>query len=93
MSKLIFLGPPGSGKGTQAKVVSKKLAVEHLSTGDILRAEVKDGSDLGNKAEEYRTEERRVGKKSRSRGASKHLKKKQTVERPSKFSSKSIERA
>ncbi len=44
---LILLGPPGSGKGTQAAFIKNKLDVPHLSTGDILRKSVKDATDLG----------------------------------------------
>lgn len=50
---LIFLGPPGSGKGTQASRVSKELGVLHLSTGDLLREAVKQGTELGLKAKGY----------------------------------------
>jgi adenylate kinase len=50
---LIFLGPPGSGKGTQAFKLSEKLGLTHLSTGDVLRDAVKNKTDLGVKAEEY----------------------------------------
>ena len=49
--KLIFIGPPGSGKGTQAKRLSVRLAVPHISTGDMLRDAVADGTELGKKAE------------------------------------------
>ena len=51
-NKLLFLGPPGAGKGTQANLFCKKHGLEHLSTGDLLRDEVSSGSDLGNKAAE-----------------------------------------
>ena len=50
--KLLFLGPPGAGKGTQANLFSKKYSLEHLSTGDLLRDEVSSGSLLGLKAAE-----------------------------------------
>ncbi len=48
--KLLFLGPPGAGKGTQANLICKKYRLEHLSTGDLLRDEVSTGSVLGRKA-------------------------------------------
>ena len=50
---IILLGPPGSGKGTQAGYIKKKYNTEHVSTGDILRKEVSSGSDLGLEAKEY----------------------------------------
>ena len=50
---LVFLGPPGSGKGTQAVRLAEKISVLHLSTGDLLRAAVKNGTELGKKAEQY----------------------------------------
>jgi len=50
---LVFLGPPGSGKGTQAIRVAEKLNITHLSTGDVLREAVKNGTDLGKQAEAY----------------------------------------
>ena len=46
---LIFFGPPGAGKGTQAKFIAKKLNIVHLSTGDILREILSQKSDLSNK--------------------------------------------
>jgi adenylate kinase len=46
---IILLGPPGSGKGTQANFIQSKLSIPHLSTGDILRQSVKNETDLGNK--------------------------------------------
>ena len=50
--KLLFLGPPGAGKGTQANLFCKKYGLIHLSTGDLLRDEVSSGSVLGIKASE-----------------------------------------
>jgi adenylate kinase len=49
--KLMFLGPPGAGKGTQAQTSSLRYEIAHISTGDMLRAEMKNGSELGKKAE------------------------------------------
>jgi adenylate kinase len=48
--RLLFLGPPGAGKGTQAQVVSALLGVPHISTGDMLRQAVADETDLGKQA-------------------------------------------
>ena len=50
---VIIIGPPGSGKGTQAQRVSGQLDLRHLSTGDLLREAVAGGTELGKKAEEY----------------------------------------
>ena len=50
---LLIMGPPGAGKGTQAEVISSKLRVKHLSSGDMLRAAVSDQSELGKRAESY----------------------------------------
>ncbi len=51
--KLVFLGPPGAGKGTQASRVSEKLGVPHISTGDIFRKEMREMSPLGMEAKRY----------------------------------------
>lgn len=51
--RLILLGPPGVGKGTQAVKISEHLKVPHISTGDILREAVKNKTDIGNKAKTY----------------------------------------
>ena len=53
MKRLIFLGPPGAGKGTQAKILSDTYNIPHISTGDILRAAVKQKTPLGEKAQSY----------------------------------------
>lgn len=51
--KIIMLGAPGAGKGTQAKQIADKYAIPHISTGDIFRANLKAGTELGKKAKEY----------------------------------------
>ncbi len=51
--KLVFLGPPGAGKGTQAKILSYKLGIPHISTGDIFRENIKNKTELGKKASEF----------------------------------------
>lgn len=51
--KLILLGPPGAGKGTQSEILNKKLGIPTISTGNILRAAVKNGTPVGLKAKEY----------------------------------------
>ncbi len=51
--RLILLGPPGAGKGTQAVSIAKKYGIPHISTGDIFRKHLKEGTALGLKAKEY----------------------------------------
>ena len=51
--KIIMLGAPGAGKGTQAKKIANKYSVPHISTGDIFRANIKEGTELGKKAKTY----------------------------------------
>lgn len=51
--KIIMLGAPGAGKGTQAKKIAAKYSIPHISTGDIFRANIKNGTELGNKAKTY----------------------------------------
>ncbi len=51
--KLLIMGPPGAGKGTQAKILAKKFNLTHLSTGDILRKEIEQSSKVGLKAQTY----------------------------------------
>ena len=51
--KIIMLGAPGAGKGTQAKKIAEKYSIPHISTGDIFRANIKNGTELGQKAKTY----------------------------------------
>ncbi len=51
--KIIMLGAPGAGKGTQAKLIAEKYGIPHISTGDIFRANLKEGTELGRKAKVY----------------------------------------
>ena len=51
--KIIMLGAPGAGKGTQAKRVAEEYGIPHISTGDIFRANIRDNTELGKKAKEY----------------------------------------
>lgn len=51
--RLVLLGPPGAGKGTQAKLLQETLEIEHISTGDILREEMKNETDLGKEIKGY----------------------------------------
>ena len=54
--KIIMLGAPGAGKGTQAKMIAEKFNIPHISTGDIFRANIKEGTELGKKAKAYMDE-------------------------------------
>jgi len=49
----VLMGPPGSGKGTQAELLEEKLEIPHISTGDMFRKAIKEGSELGQKVKEY----------------------------------------
>lgn len=51
--RLVLLGPPGAGKGTQAALLSEKLGVPHISTGDLFRANISQDTDLGKEAKTY----------------------------------------
>ena len=51
--KIIMLGAPGAGKGTQAKMIAEKYGVPHVSTGDIFRANITNGTELGKEAKQY----------------------------------------
>ena len=51
--KIVMLGAPGAGKGTQAKMIASKYQIPHISTGDIFRANIKNGTELGKKAKSY----------------------------------------
>jgi len=51
--KLIFLGPPGAGKGTQAERIAERYGIAHISTGDMLRAEIRNATKLGNEAKAF----------------------------------------
>jgi len=51
--KIIMLGAPGAGKGTQAKMIAEKYSIPHISTGDIFRANIKNGTELGMEAKRY----------------------------------------
>lgn len=51
--RLVLLGPPGAGKGTQASAIVNRYNIPHISTGDIFRANIKEGTELGKKAKDY----------------------------------------
>lgn len=51
--RMILMGPPGAGKGTQAEMLTGKLGIPHISTGDMFRAAIKNGTELGNKAKSF----------------------------------------
>ena len=51
--RIVFMGPPGAGKGTQADLLSKELGIPHISTGDIFRVNVTEGTPLGKEAKSY----------------------------------------
>ena len=51
--KIVMLGGPGAGKGTQAKIIAERYSIPHISTGDIFRANIKEGTELGKKAKTY----------------------------------------
>lgn len=51
--RLVLVGPPGAGKGTQAEILSNKLGVPHISTGDLFRAHISQQTDLGKEVQEY----------------------------------------
>ena len=51
--RIVLMGPPGAGKGTQAAVISTELNIPHISTGEIFRKNVGEGTELGQQAKEY----------------------------------------
>lgn len=53
MLNIVIFGAPGSGKGTQSERIVEKFGLDHISTGDVLRAEIKNGTELGKTAKEY----------------------------------------
>lgn len=53
MKNIVIFGAPGSGKGTQSDKLIEKFGLEHISTGDVLRSEIKNGTDLGKTAKEF----------------------------------------
>jgi adenylate kinase len=53
VTRLVLVGPPGAGKGTQATTLSEKLEIPHISTGDLFRAHIRDETELGTRVKEY----------------------------------------
>ena len=53
MLNIVIFGAPGSGKGTQSERIVEKYGINHISTGDVLRAEIKNGTELGKPAKGY----------------------------------------
>ena len=53
MTRLLLVGPPGAGKGTQAAVLSEKLSIPHISTGELFRAHINDETELGRSVKQY----------------------------------------
>src|SRR5262245_6388081 len=51
--RIVLVGPPGAGKGTQAQVLAKELSIPHISTGDLFRANISQGTPLGKEAQKY----------------------------------------
>ena len=51
--RLVILGPPGAGKGTQAELISESLGIPHISTGDLFRANISQGTPIGLEAKKY----------------------------------------
>ena len=51
--RIVLVGPPGAGKGTQAAFLAKNLSIPHISTGDLFRANISQGTDLGKQAKAY----------------------------------------
>jgi adenylate kinase len=51
--RIVLVGPPGAGKGTQAQYLAKNLSIPHISTGDLFRANISQGTPLGKQAQEY----------------------------------------
>ncbi|BBJ41769.1 hypothetical protein SSPO_044870 [Streptomyces antimycoticus] len=51
--RIVLVGPPGAGKGTQAAYLAEKLSIPHISTGDLFRANISQGTPLGKQAQEY----------------------------------------